>query len=690
MLTFKNPYLDPRSLHQTSLNVMEATPIPPRKLVPWLPAEIEAITLKAMHGDPDKRYRTMREFADDVVRYQNGEQVHAQPPTAMSRVKHFVKKYKSPLIIGTLIVAFSLLYGFSYYFQAQKGKSHWQLIVNEKFSGKTLSENWIMGGEVLEDDTSTWRLFGGQLHCSTAVPTFLRFERHFFRDIKLECQVKAAGDDFFDIGFFLNGNAPDSAYCFHIHRHGKNRNGITFPGNSFLHYSYNPLEFPIDTLYRIAIERRANELVFFINNIEVAKIFDFYPPLGAGHQKIGIFVKGGECLFDNVKIYQWAIPLSPSPTIIADRFLERGDFATALEEYRGLHMDFPNAEITPDILLRIAECQLRMGRSDDALRTLNNRAFQKSKNETMHAKVLYFKRIAHASKGETGQADSVFKVLSSLYPLNDITHAATVNILLNISRALEQDNPRSAEAMLTDLFTLYPRSIRECGKLHIEIMKYYLRRGQNTKAIAVGEQIVSTYIRAADIRAEAQVLISEALLSKRYIKKAIDHLNRCVATYVLSEGVWDAWMKLASIYEYEFNTKDALTIYRKVNRECPPSLVVHWMARIKMGEIASRRPIGESADDIFESVIDDAHPFPLPRIIAQFYTGALSESQFTERWQRLFPSGKGHLYHLAKKAAMENEQIVASIYLKELVQSLSQSSWEYLRIYRILANLSKW
>ena len=79
MLTFKNPYLDQRNLHQTTINVMEAHPIPPRKLIPWLLVEIEAITLKAMAKDMDARYQSMDELRADIVRYQRGEPVIAQP-----------------------------------------------------------------------------------------------------------------------------------------------------------------------------------------------------------------------------------------------------------------------------------------------------------------------------------------------------------------------------------------------------------------------------------------------------------------------------------------------------------------------------------------------------------------------------------------------------------------------------------
>ena len=47
---------------------MEAHPIPPRKLIPWLPVEIEAIT--PAWQDMDARYQSMDELRADIVRYQ--------------------------------------------------------------------------------------------------------------------------------------------------------------------------------------------------------------------------------------------------------------------------------------------------------------------------------------------------------------------------------------------------------------------------------------------------------------------------------------------------------------------------------------------------------------------------------------------------------------------------------------------
>ena len=133
MLTFKNPYFDPRSTPQTTMNVLKANPIPPRKLVPWLPREIEAITLKAMHKEPEWRYQTMEEFRDDIVRFQNGEPIHAKMPTFLSKTRHVLRIYWSVLIIGVMVALFSGILIFTQYTENKKSLPYWHLIFSDPF-----------------------------------------------------------------------------------------------------------------------------------------------------------------------------------------------------------------------------------------------------------------------------------------------------------------------------------------------------------------------------------------------------------------------------------------------------------------------------------------------------------------------------------------------------------------------------
>ncbi len=72
--------------------------------------DLDAITLKALHVDPDKRYRTASAFADDLDRYLREEPVTAQADSQLYRAKQFVRRNK--LVVGAAsAIAVSLMAG---------------------------------------------------------------------------------------------------------------------------------------------------------------------------------------------------------------------------------------------------------------------------------------------------------------------------------------------------------------------------------------------------------------------------------------------------------------------------------------------------------------------------------------------------------------------------------------------------
>jgi hypothetical protein len=64
--------------------------------------------------------------------------------------------------------------------------------------------------------------------------------------------------------------------------------------------------------------------------------------------------------------------------------------------------------------------------------------------------------------------------------------------------------------------------------------------------------------------------------------------DQFVAANINAAGVWESWMELAEIYEYDFMYRDALTVYQKVFKEGPRSTPVPWIAAVKIGEILLR------------------------------------------------------------------------------------------------------
>ena len=59
--------------------VIHDDPVPPSRLVPRLARDLETICLKCLNKDPQKRYATAEELADDLDRYREGKPIKARP-----------------------------------------------------------------------------------------------------------------------------------------------------------------------------------------------------------------------------------------------------------------------------------------------------------------------------------------------------------------------------------------------------------------------------------------------------------------------------------------------------------------------------------------------------------------------------------------------------------------------------------
>ncbi|UCE50331.1 MAG: protein kinase, partial [Phycisphaerales bacterium] len=66
--------------------------------------ELEWIPLKAMRKEPERRYKTASEFADDVRNYLNGDPLVAGPESLTYRASKFARKHTGPIASATAIL----------------------------------------------------------------------------------------------------------------------------------------------------------------------------------------------------------------------------------------------------------------------------------------------------------------------------------------------------------------------------------------------------------------------------------------------------------------------------------------------------------------------------------------------------------------------------------------------------------
>ena len=86
----------------TLLQVLEDEPVPPTRLHPKAPRDLEVICLKCLQKDPAKRYPSAFELAEDLRRFLNKETILARPTQLLERLYRWSKRNPRPTLLGVL------------------------------------------------------------------------------------------------------------------------------------------------------------------------------------------------------------------------------------------------------------------------------------------------------------------------------------------------------------------------------------------------------------------------------------------------------------------------------------------------------------------------------------------------------------------------------------------------------------
>jgi serine/threonine-protein kinase len=91
-LTRRPPFLASSPV-ETLVLILESEPVPPRKLNPAVPRSLERICLRCLAREPEDRYATAQEVADDLDRFLQGQPILAEAPSLVDRVRSFSRRF---------------------------------------------------------------------------------------------------------------------------------------------------------------------------------------------------------------------------------------------------------------------------------------------------------------------------------------------------------------------------------------------------------------------------------------------------------------------------------------------------------------------------------------------------------------------------------------------------------------------
>lgn len=109
MLTGRPPFKGEAAM-DTLMQVVADEPVPPRRLQPKVPADLETICLKCLEKEPRNRYASAAALADDLRRFQAGEPILARPSSWWERTRKWARRH--PARAGLVAVVFLAVVAF--------------------------------------------------------------------------------------------------------------------------------------------------------------------------------------------------------------------------------------------------------------------------------------------------------------------------------------------------------------------------------------------------------------------------------------------------------------------------------------------------------------------------------------------------------------------------------------------------
>jgi tRNA A-37 threonylcarbamoyl transferase component Bud32 len=116
LLTGRVPFRGESTL-DTLMQVANAEPVPPSRLAPGVPRDLETICLKCLAKGPAQRYTSAGELAGELKRYLAGEAIRARPRRGLERLRRWLGKRKEAVYFAGGMFAVTLAIGIVFAFR---------------------------------------------------------------------------------------------------------------------------------------------------------------------------------------------------------------------------------------------------------------------------------------------------------------------------------------------------------------------------------------------------------------------------------------------------------------------------------------------------------------------------------------------------------------------------------------------
>jgi len=581
LISFKNPYLDPRSIHQTVVNVMAAEPVPLRQLCPWVDRELDAVVHKAMARDRASRYESMGAFAADLRAWLAGKPVSARPPGKVYHLRRFLRERALILWIVGVSLAFALL-GLGYLqLQERLSRTPWTVFVEETFDSPTPAihfESFSVQGtrtEPLLVPSDEWRVEGGRLSGRSEGLSFCRSTEDFMGNLRVEFDVTGGGGANHDFDVFLYGDQPGNGVRFFLGQWGTQRAGIVTTEER---YQWLPKDTPLDMgrSYHVAVERDGQRLRLSVDGVLVDERIQVLPPTHAAGYRLGFFTWNSRVLIDNIQVSRRTVALKASPTVVADAFLDEGLLDHAVNAYHSVIQSYPTHEVAQEAQLKLGTIAMVRNQYKQAL-DLFDVVVKSPMSKDLRLQALFLQSIALQTAGDLAGSQKAQEELVDADPDHPSNIALIQNQLVRIEGCLDLSKPMfygcasEGETVFRFLAKIQPNRRGLFGPVHLrfaEALRLWGGIAADSNFLQTAFQFDQYYAKGnPEIAAELWIIRARHERDQRRIAEAEEILRQVAEGEAFPKAVQgrlSAMVELGRTYAWDGKPAEAERWFKRV------------------------------------------------------------------------------------------------------------------------------